>query len=141
MGSCGRSLRLFFHLFFVCFFSFFFSFESSFFSFFGFFSSNSSIDVCIQTGFFTSSSILVNDTLLGSRVNNAYSSTKSFVLIFRVSSSYSFLDSAVNLGFNSSVGSFLSSVLSHAFHIGFNLWQWFHLPSAFFIPKYFIISD
>ena len=138
--SLGK-LSLFFHLFLVSFFCFFSSFSSSFFSFCSFFSSDSSIYVCVQTGFFTSSSILVDHAFFSSAVNDAYSSTKSFVFIFRVSSSDSLLDSAVNLGFNSSVSSFLSSVLSHAFHIGFNLWQWFHLPSALFIPKYFIIKD
>ena len=138
--SLGK-LSVSFHLFFVSFFCFFLSFSSSFFSFCNFFSSDSSIYVCVQTGFFTSSSILVDHAFFSSAVDDAYSSTKSFVFIFRVSSSDSFLDSAVNLGFNSSVSSFLSSVLSHAFHIGFNLWQWFHLPSALFIPKYFIIKD
>ena len=138
--SLGK-LSLFFHLFLVSFFCFFSSFSSSFFSFCSFFSNDSSIYVCVQTGFFTSSSILVDHAFFSSAVNDAYSSTKSFVFIFKVSSSDSLLDSAVNLGFNSSVSSFLSSVLSHAFQIGFNLWQWFHLPSALFIPKYFIIKD
>lgn len=100
-------------------------------------SSNGGIDACIQTGFFTSGSIFMDNAFLCSRINNALRFAKGDVLLVSCGSSYSFLDSTMNPGTGSSVSSSLLCVSLHGFHVGFNLRQLFHLPSVSFIPCYF----
>ena len=100
-------------------------------------SSNGGIDACIQTGFFTSGSIFMDNAFPRSRINNALRFAKGDVLLVSCGSSYSFLDSTMNPGTGSSVSSSLLCVSLHGFHVGFNLRQLFHLPSVSFIPCYF----
>ena len=100
-------------------------------------SSNGGIDACIQTGFFTSGSIFMDNAFLCSRINNALRFAKGDVLLVGCGSSYSFFDSTMDPGTDSGMSSSLLCVSFHGLYVGFYLRQLFHLPSVSFIPCYF----
>lgn len=65
--------------------------------------------------------------------------TKNGIFFIRIGGGDCFFHRCADLRFHRGIYSFFGSIRFHAFQIGFDLRQCFHLPSSLFIPYNFII--